>query len=430
MSRRWFSACAAGWRIVALILLGLGLVGPVGSAAAPTAQSAAPAAPSSAPDFFGLPFIPIPEVGTDPNSGTTLGMLGVVLATNPKGEITQVIAPDIIRSPDFGTGARGRIFAYPSDDRQWYVVAGGKQRVERELDALYTTGLTRRGRWSGYVHIVYDRSGTPRFYGVGNSTRLAQETNFTNEQAYLELGRGLNLSREWQIGYAIRLRTVDVLPGALRSLTSLDRGFPNQAGIGRNHELFQRLTLTYDSRDAQTIPHRGIQAAVFAGLSDPRALSRTSYAVAGADIRGYYPVDPATVLASHVALRYLFGGSGVPFWAMGRLGGDRAIMGEQQPLRGFGEGRFVDRNMVSAGLELRRDVFALDMFATRLNLQLAPFVDTGRVFARAGDNPVSALHTVAGLGFRALADPFLVGYVDVGYGSEGTAVFSGINFPF
>ncbi|HEV2551943.1 MAG TPA: hypothetical protein VGU20_31840 [Stellaceae bacterium] len=35
-----------------------------------------------------------------------------------------------------------------------------------------------------------------------------------------------------------------------------------------------------------------------------------------------------------------------------------------------------------------------------------------------------------GVGFRAIARPFIVGYLDIGYGAEGSAIFSGINYPF
>jgi len=52
------------------------------------------------------------------------------------------------------------------------------------------------------------------------------------------------------------------------------------------------------------------------------------------------------------------------------------------------------------------------------------------VFAHMDDNPLSHLHAAGGLGFRAMAKPFIVGYVDVGYGSEGVAVFSGVDYPF
>jgi hypothetical protein len=46
------------------------------------------------------------------------------------------------------------------------------------------------------------------------------------------------------------------------------------------------------------------------------------------------------------------------------------------------------------------------------------------------DNPIDRLHPVGGVGVRGIAEPFVVGYVDVGMGGEGPAVFSGINYPF
>lgn len=49
----------------------------------------------------------------------------------------------------------------------------------------------------------------------------------------------------------------------------------------------------------------------------------------------------------------------------------------------------------------------------------------GRVFW-----PAAELHEVIGVGFRGVARPFVVGYVDVGYGNQGATVFSGIGYPF
>jgi hypothetical protein len=46
------------------------------------------------------------------------------------------------------------------------------------------------------------------------------------------------------------------------------------------------------------------------------------------------------------------------------------------------------------------------------------------------ENPLSGLHPVGGVGFRGIATPFVVGYVDIGYGNEGVAFFSGVNYPF
>jgi len=80
------------------------------------------------------PFIPIPEIDTDPYSGTTLGLIPTWLRTNQQDEIERIIAPDVIHSEYFGWGARMRVFGFSSADAQWSVVGGGKERVEREFD--------------------------------------------------------------------------------------------------------------------------------------------------------------------------------------------------------------------------------------------------------------------------------------------------------
>ncbi len=81
-------------------------------------------------------------------------------------------------------------------------------------------------------------------------------------------------------------------------------------------------------------------------------------------------------------------------------------------------------------MEFRKRVLSVDAISTHLDIELTPFVDVGEVFEHSRDSPVAHLHHVGGLGFRGIASPFVVGYVDVGYGSEGGAVFTGINYPF
>jgi hypothetical protein len=75
-------------------------------------------------------------------------------------------------------------------------------------------------------------------------------------------------------------------------------------------------------------------------------------------------------------------------------------------------------------------VFELIIMNTPAILELAPFVEAGRVFHEMSGDPFEALHPVGGMGFRGIAEPFVVGFVDVGFGGEGAAVFAGINYPF
>jgi hypothetical protein len=63
-------------------------------------------------------------------------------------------------------------------------------------------------------------------------------------------------------------------------------------------------------------------------------------------------------------------------------------------------------------------------------LELAPFIEAGQVFRHIYDPPLDDLHLIGGVGVRAVIRPQLVAFVDVGYGAEGEAIFTGIDYPF
>lgn len=376
------------------------------------------------------PFIPIPEIDLDPYSGTTLGVIPTVLRTNPQDQIVEILAPDVIRNQYFGWGSRLRIFGFPSADTQWFVVGGGKQRVEREFDGRYASGQERTGALSWSVEAIYDRSGTPRFFGVGNDSRYSSQTTYLDNQARLDLQVGFNFNPRLQLAYLARTRYVDVLPGVLPNVPSIGTLFPGQPGIGAEHALEQRLMLSYDTRDSPVMPRSGARYLVYAGAVSRALGSSVSYSYLGADARGYRPLDDTMTLAWHAAARYMPSARGAPFWALSSLGGDRSIPGENQPLRTDGADRFLDHNLFAVGAELRTRVGDFDAFGTHVSLELAPFVDAGKVFADPGTSPVSHLHHALGLGVRGLAAPHVVGYVDAGFGPGRGAVFSGIDYPF
>jgi outer membrane protein assembly factor BamA len=381
-------------------------------------------------DLDNLPFIPIPEIDTSPHSGVTLGLIPVVLSHNAQGEINRILAPDIIHSQYFGWGARWRSFHYPSDDEKWSVVAGAKQRIEREFDAEYELGLRRTADWSWIAHAVYDRSGTGRFFGLGNDSLLSNQTSFINSQIRLELTAARNLNPAVQLAYRARAANVETGQSALDSLPAIETLYPTLPGVGRVRDLEQRIVLSYDTRDSVVVPRSGERLVAFAGFST-RALGSTNpYSFLGVDVTSLWPAGPELTVVAHAALRYMPTFIDAPFWALSSLGGDRSVIGEAQPLRAYGDGRFVDRNSVAASLEARIWVRSFHLFNTDLQLELAPFVDSGKVFAAMSDSPLSHLHFGGGMGFRVIASPFVVGYLDVGYGKEKVAVFSGIDYPF
>jgi outer membrane protein assembly factor BamA len=375
--------------------------------------------------------LPVPLVGVDPESGTTLGLLPVKLVTDDNHEIRRIIAPDFFYNPFFGYGMHARVYDYPSEDQQWSVVGGIKERVEREFDAEYQQGRLRETRWSINGSLIYDRSGTPRFFGIGNESPTIAETDYTEAEELAQIQVGLNLSHAWQLLYTGRFQVVDVLPGTLAGIASLQSRFAHILGEGTNDQLLNRLSIGYDTRDNLTVPTRGMEWVVYTGLASRRGLLNDSmYSEFGIDGRAFWPLNPDTVVAWHMALRYLPTAHRVPFWALSSIGGDQSQIGGDQPLRGYGTGRYYDRDSFSTTVELRRRVWSFNAVSTKVDLEVDPFVDLGRVFGSTSTFPITKLHPVGGVGFRGIAKPFVVGYVDIGYGDEGVAVFTGINYPF
>jgi hypothetical protein len=376
------------------------------------------------------PFIPIPEIDTEPHSGVTLGVIPTWLRTNSDDEIERIVAPDLIHSQYFGWGARMREFGYPSADTQWSVVGGLKERVEREFDAHYLAGQTRSGPNSWSLEAIYDRSGIPRFFGIGNQSRHASETSYVDNQGRLDVSLGRNITPALQLAYVASLRYVEVLPGALRGVASIQTLFPGLTGLGSEHAFEQGAMLTRDTRDSPLIPRSGARYIVYGGFVSRTLGSSVSYTWLGAEARHYWALGGDVTLAWHAALRYMPSAARAPFWALSSLGGDRSEVGAREPLRDTGADRYVDRNLYASGAELRTRVASFDAFRTRVSLEVAPFVDVGKVFASRSASPLSHLHCAAGFGVRGVASPYVVGYLDVGYGPERLAVFSGINYPF
>ena len=437
--RRQRKVGAAAGAVAVLWLLAAGSSVADGQAAADNVPPApaAPPAPVNPPSGIArwlnpatAPFIPIPEIDVDPQSGVTLGVFATFLDINDRGEIERITAPDVFHSQYFGWGAGLSLYGFPSDDNQWLVLGSVKQHVEHDFDARYLAGQTRATPLSWSVEALDDRIGTARFFGIGNETPDYNESTYVKDQASLAASIGYNFTQATQLAYGARWRRLDVLPGVLSGIPSIETLYPDVNGIGNEHALEQSLTFTHDTRDALNIPHSGARYLLYAGFASRSLGSSVAYGFVGADARCYFPFGPDFTLAWHGSVRYMPSAAEAPFWALSSLGGDRSIPNGREPLRSDGADRYVDENLIATGAELRMRVAGFGAFNTHVSLELAPFVDAGKVFSNGPGNVLSEMHTAAGVGFRGVASPYVVGYVDVGYGRGKAVVFSGINYPF
>jgi outer membrane protein assembly factor BamA len=376
------------------------------------------------------PFIPVPEVATDPNGGVTYGVLPVWLFTDDKNEISSILAPDINANSTLGPGGNFRYLAYPSSDTNWYAVAGAQETIARKVDLDYQTGREHKHWWSFEGRFYFERDPTERFYGLGNNSHQGNQTNYTTEQLYGEAIFGLNFTDKLQLSMMERPRYVRIQKGGFTSVESIFKGFPNQKGINGGTEILSQWVLQYDSRDSVDIPRSGTLGRLYYGIADRSFGSSQSYNRFGGELREYLTVGQRITFAGHLFNEYEPAGNEMPFWAQARLGGDESLLTDQQTLRGYGTSRFTDNNLFVMNLEMRTRVWDKNIFGTHGILEIAPFAEAGRVAHEMSYDPFSNLHPVGGVGFRGIAEPFVVGYVDIGWGGEGAAIFSGINYPF
>jgi outer membrane protein assembly factor BamA len=383
-------------------------------------------------------FIPIPEILTDPNEGTTFGLLGVVLFLDDKDQVQYILAPDARYNKTKGFFPTFRFLGYPTPTRRYSIVVGKSTTRDEDYEAEFTDRGLLDGRAFVLASVLHERDSTERFFGIGNGTTQDDESNYTDVDTLAQATPGVWILPHLNATYRMRVRHYSLERGQVDNVPCVGSGpgpCPDSTEPSppatRNRKFRRsgvfwahRVALTYDSRDEMDIPRRGALAQVYTELADRHLGSESSFVKFGIEWRKFIPLWAGNpILALRALADYTSGSSDTPFWEQSKLGGRRT-------LRGFGSQRFVDFNRSLAGAEVRTRVWQHPLFGVNAELEVAPFVEAGQVFHHVRDSPVSDLHWVGGLGFRGVVRPQIVGFVDVGYGAEGSAIFTGIDYPF
>jgi outer membrane protein assembly factor BamA len=377
--------------------------------------------------------IPIPEIIFDPNEGDTYGVLAVVLFLDEKDEIRYLLAPDFRYNETTGPYPHFRFFAYPTPERRYSIVLAKSTTKDEKYESTFEDRGYGGGHLTFFVHALYERDSTERFFGFGNDSIESDESNYTSEITDAEATPGVWLLPTVHLSYRMRIfheaisgGQVDSVPfiGAPQFLANPDTDVQNRGlepGVYWSHG----LRLAYETRDSRDLPTEGALAVAYVDAADRRLGSSTSFVKFGVEGRKFVPLREVRnpIVALRVRLDYVSGSGDTPFWEMSRLGG-------RWSLRGFGNDRFIDFNRSLAGAEVRTRIFERRLFGVKTEFEVAPFVETGQVFHEFTSSPVGDLHWVGGIGFRAVVRPQVVGFVDLGEGSEGLKVFSGIEYPF
>jgi len=232
-----------------------------------------------------------------------------------------------------------------------YGTVGYSQNHQSEFE-LKPTIWTKGNEFHIRGAFVYQHT-VLKYYGTGNSTRVANESP---EQASLTR---LDLEGE-------RLIFKNFYAGTefLYLNTAVNRTFTNQSISAAGHAGYLGANFIYDSRNNQNSTTRGSY------LSFNPQFAPKSFSSTGAinqynfDLRHFVRLGPGQVLAFN-AVAQLESGPGIPFYFLNQLGSD-------QIMRGYYQGRFRDKNLAAAQVEYRY------LFFPRFGLTL--FAGSGEVF--------------------------------------------------
>jgi len=205
-------------------------------------------------------------------------------------------------------------------------------------------------------------------------------------------------------------------------------------GCKGGRENYLRLGISYDTRDFEPDPNRGVflDAALDAGTF--LLGSEYDYVRAMATARGYWSPAPESVdlvLAGRGVFEWQ--SSGTPFFSMDTFpftDDPRAGLGGHRTLRGFRQDRFVGPVYTLLNAEARWTWGHACIWRQKLAFILVPFFDIGRPYDSLGDLTWRDWRSSYGGAFRVSWNLATIVTVDYGRSSEDTGFYVNFNHMF
>lgn len=378
------------------------------------------------PETYDLFALALPVVATDPNKGPTVGLLPVGMFKETK-RITNILAPDVTYNEIDGVGWVFRMRRSFSRESDLLLDAGSSSNGADNYDVRF------RQRRFGPQQLLYHQVQftyvtllSPRFYGIGNETESDDESSYVFRRSVADVLLGAELPFDFRIELRERIVSYSVGPGRLDDVPSSRARFPGVDGVrdGRLTIQAHLIKLTYDSRDSLTTPSRGVFGEFTYEISDETLGSEVGFQRFGLRLTTLIPKLGGRFVSVANFAGWIMTGDKIPFYEQTQIGGRTTV-------RGYGQGRFVDRNGFVVNFEERINVLEYNIAGVDQILQLAGFIDAGRVFADGESFTLKDTKIAAGAAVRLVVpDSEMVASIDVGVSDEGPAVFVDLDYPF
>jgi hypothetical protein len=371
-------------------------------------------------------FIGLPIIDTDPNRGATYGVMPIwVWQGGTDKRIKHIWAPSLSYNKTFQWIATHRQYYYRTKESSYFTRVSASPKENPDVVAEMEDLNFHDKGFAVTAKFEYDTDGSNRFFGLGPDSRQGEETNFTKKTLgyFLRLGVPVFQDSGWKVNVAHKLAATRIAAGLINAIPDIGARFPEQTPSHWHQDSAMQIFLDYDTRDNATTTRTGSYFKFLIENAQRGMGSEYTYSRYGFDLRHFYQPSnhPKIATASRFRIEQLIGD--VPFHILPSLGGKTTH-------RAYGDGRYVDKGMLTATIEERFTVFEVETAGVMTELQLAPFIGIGSVFNVPGKVHRKHMRPVVGGAVRAVARPQVVGSIDVGVGQEGPAVFMDINYSF
>jgi outer membrane protein assembly factor BamA len=286
----------------------------------------------------------------------------------------------------------------------------GYQKYDLELD------LPRRADRRVFFNFYSAHRNYPRinYYGPGPRSLKGQRSDYRLEDTSTDAALGVRPLRIAKLGGSVGYLWVNVGPGTDRRFISTERQFtPAQApGIDRQSDFLRYGAFAQlDYRDDPLGPKSGGNYVAQYTWYQDRLLGLHDFRRLDVDLQQYiglFNKSRVFALRARTVLTDTDAGQTVPFYLQPVLGGS-------DDLRGFRSFRFADANMLALNGEYRWEAFS--------GLDMALFVDGGKVFPRHGQLNFRDLEASYGFGLRFNVTNQVFLRIDTGFSREGFQVW-------
>ncbi len=295
--------------------------------------------------------------------------------------------------------------------------------------------------FSFYGYARYQDSPQDDFYGIGSNSTEAGRSNFrwkdTNIAGMVSFRLHHNISTRIHFSYLDN----KILSGADKKYPSTELlhqpsstpGLANDADflVGTLNFTIDTRNVTYPQNSAikQTLsddplrhrafnPSKGTYLSIQASRFKDQTNGQFDFNRLDFEFQQYIPfyIGHQVIAFRHYAsLVETDNNADVPFYLMQQLGGSNS-------LRSYREFRFRDRNLLLFNMEYRWQIWT--------GLDMALFLDAGKVFSKAENYSLKNLKKSYGIGFRFNTFRSVLLRLDIGHGQSGTLIHLQFNNVF